>query len=476
MGKPEGKVAVITGGSSGLALASAKRFVEEGAYVFITGRRQEALDEAVKLIGRNVTGVRGDAANLDDAGFIRERQLRAVFSLVVPMVLFLALSSAGCARPAAQPAEPPPPKVSVAKVVYRDVTEWDEFTGRLEAVNTVAVRPRVAGYVSGVRFHEGAIVQRGDLLFQIDARPFQAEVDRLTAELARAKATVQRTNSEAQRAERLTAQDAMSREEHDRRASFAAEATAQVDATAAALRAAELNLEFTRVTAPITGRVSRAITTEGNLVSSGPGEATLMTTVVSLDPIYAVFDVDEQSFLRYGTLASAGKRANARENGLAIQMALAGDTDFPHAGKMNFLDNQLDADTGTIRARAVFANADRALTPGLFVRLRMPGTKAYDGALVRDDAIGTDLDKRYVLVVQNDQTIAQRPVTLGPVVDGLRIVRTGLSNGDVIVVNGLQRVRPGMKVDPQTVPMDPSASSGQGFPASAGAGAGAAGK
>ena len=390
------------------------------------------------------------------------------------VVLSLAAGAvaAGCARPAAQPAEPPPPKVSVAKVVYRDVTEWDEFTGRLEAVNTVSVRPRVSGYVSAVRFREGAIVRKGDLLFQIDPRPFQAEADRLKAELVRARATVQRTNSEAQRAERLTAQDAMSREENDRRASFAQEATAQVDAVAAALRAAELNLEFTRVAAPITGRVSRAVTTEGNLVSSGPGEATLMTTVVSLDPIYAVFDVDEQSFLRYGVLTSAGKRASAREAGLGIQMALAGEQDFPHAGKMNFLDNQVDPATGTIRARAVFTNGDSALTPGLFVRLRVPGTKSSGGTLVRDGAVGTDLDKRFVYVVGSDKTITQRAVTLGPNLDGLRLVRSGLANGDLIVVNGLQRVRPGMKVEPVTVPMEAPA---QGAPNAQGAtGAGGA--
>ncbi len=368
------------------------------------------------------------------------------------------MTAAGCARPAAQPAEPPPPKVSVSQVVFREVAEWDEFTGRLEAVNTVAVRPRVSGFVAAVRFREGAVVRRGDLLFQIDPRPFQAEVDRLKAEVVRARATVQRASSEAQRAERLTAQDAMSREEHDRRASFAQEAGAQVDAVAAALRAAELNLEFTRVTSPITGRVGRAVTTEGNLVSSGPGEATLMTTVVSLDPIYAVFDVDEQSFLRYGALASEGKRASAREAGLGIQMALAGDQDFPHAGKMNFLDNQVDPDTGTIRARAVFVNADATLTPGLFVRLRVPGTRSYGGALVRDAAIGTDLDKRFVYVVSADRTIVQRPVTLGPNLNGLRVVRTGLGNGDLIVVNGLQRVRPGMKVEPVTVPMEAQAS------------------
>jgi len=375
--------------------------------------------------------------------------------------LLAAITAAGCARPAAQPAEPPPPKVSVSQVVFRDLTEWDEFTGRLEAVNTVAVRPRVSGFVSAVRFREGAIVRRGDLLFQIDPRPFQAEVDRLKAEVVRARATVQRANSEAQRAERLTAQDAMSREEHDRRASFAQEAGAQVEAVAAALRAAELNLEFTRVTSPITGRVGRAVTTEGNLVSSGPGEATLMTTVVSLDPIYAVFDVDEQSFLRYGTLASEGKRASAREAGLGIQMALAGEQDFPHAGKMNFLDNQVDPATGTIRARAVFANGDSTLTPGLFVRLRVPGTRSYGGALVRDGAVGTDLDKRFVYVVGGDRTIAQRPVTLGPNINGLRVVRTGLANGDLIVVNGLQRVRPGMKVETEVVPMDAPPAAGQ---------------
>jgi multidrug efflux system membrane fusion protein len=370
------------------------------------------------------------------------------------LALVSALVASGCARPAAQPADPAPAKISVAAVLIRNVTEWDEFTGRLEAVNTVAVRPRVSGFVSAVRFHEGAVVGRGDLLFQIDPRPFQADVDRLNAELARAKATVERATSEAQRADRLAAQDAMSREEHDRRGSFAREAAAQVEAVAAALRAAQLNLEFTRVTAPIAGRVGRAIATEGNLVSSGPGEATLMATVVSLDPIYAAFDVDEQSFLRYNALARDGRRASARDSALPIQMALGGDEAFPHAGRMNFLDNQVDATTGTIRARAVFQNPAHSLTPGLFVRLRVPGTGNYTGALVRDSVVGTDLDKRYVLIVGKDNTIEQRPVTLGPNLDGLRVVRSGLSSGDLVVVNGLQRVRPGMKVEPVHVQMD----------------------
>lgn len=371
-------------------------------------------------------------------------------------LLFLSLSLvSACARPSAQqPAEPPPPKVTAAAVIAREVTEWDEFTGRLEAVNTVSVRPRVSGYVAAVRFQEGAIVKRGDLLFQIDPRPFQAEVDRLRAELVRARATVQRAGSELRRAERLAAENAMSHEEQERRASFAAESAAQVSAVEAGLRAAELNLEFTRVIAPIDGRVGRAIVTEGNLVSSGPGEATLLTTVVSIDPIYATFDADEQIFLRYAELAREGKRASARQNGLPIRMALASDQDFPRAGEMNFLDNQVDPATGTIRGRAIFRNQDRSLTPGLFVRLRLPGSGAYKAVLIQDRAVGTDLDKRFVLVVAPDKKVQYRAVTLGPLIDGLRLVRQGLQPGDVVVVNGLQRVRPGMQVEPQTVAMD----------------------
>src|SRR5438067_5490588 len=263
-----------------------------------------------------------------------------VFALLFPLLQ-------SCTRAAAQPASAPPsPKISVAEVVSRDVTEWDELTGRLEAVNSVAVRPRVSGFVAAIRFDEGAMVNKGDLLFEIDARPFQAEVDRLRAELARANATVQRATSELEHANRLSSEDAMSSEERDRRVAFAKETEAQVAAVQAALREAELNLEFTRVTAPIDGRVGRAIVTAGNLVSSGPGEATLLTTVVSLDPMYATFDTDEQTFLRYNELARQGKRASTRQNGVPIRMALASEEGFPHDGKLNFLDNQVNAATG----------------------------------------------------------------------------------------------------------------------------------
>jgi multidrug efflux system membrane fusion protein len=364
-----------------------------------------------------------------------------------------------CTRTAAQSAAPPLPRVTVTTVAPRDIAEWDEFTGRLEAVESVAVRPRVSGYIAAVRFDEGALVRRGTLLFQIDPRPFQAEVDRLRAELLRARATVRRAESELARAERLATENAISHEERDRRASFAEESTAQVTAVEAALRAAELNLEFTSVVAPIDGRVGRAIVTEGNLVSNGPGEATLLTTVVSLDPIYASFDADEQAYLRYSDLARAGKRASARQSGTPIRMALADDTDFPREGQLDFLDNHLDPATGTIRGRAVFRNEDRALTPGLFVRLRVPGREAYRGLLIEDRAVGTDLDKRFVYVVGPDQTIEYRAVTLGPILNGLRVIRDGLHDGDRVVISGLQRVRPGAKVQAVT---EPPAGSGLG--------------
>ena len=374
---------------------------------------------------------------------LNTRGLR-IAALLTPIACATIL--AGCVNTSAQPAPPPPPQVTVANVIERDVTEWDEFTGRLQAVDSVEIRPRVSGLVSAVRFSEGAMVRRGDPLFQIDPRPFQAEVDRLQAELTRARATVQRANSELERAERLRSENAISNEEHDRRAAFAQESAAQVAAVEAALRAAQLNLEFTQVTSPINGRVSRAIVTEGNLVSSGPGEATLLTTVVSLDPVYAYFDADEQIYLKY--TGGADKTRNRGSIDRHIRMALANEEGFPRDGQLDFLDNQLDGATGTIRARAVFRNTDGQLTPGLFVRLRLSGAGGYRGLLIQDRAVGTDLSKKFVYVVSPKHEIEYRPVTLGPIVDGLRVVRSGLKAGEPVVVNGLQRIRPGVKVEP----------------------------
>jgi multidrug efflux system membrane fusion protein len=266
---------------------------------------------------------------------------------------------------------------------------------------------------------------------------------------------VQRAASELERAKRLSSEDAMSSEERDRRVAFAKESAAQVSAVEAALRAAELNLEFTRVTSPIDGRAGRAIVTVGNLVSSGPAEATLLTTVVSLDPIYASFEADEQTFQSYVDLAREGKRASARATGLPIHMALASEEGFPHEGQLCFLDNQIDPSTGTIRGRTIFRNRDLSLTPGSFVRLRLPGRAAYRALLIQDRAIGTDLDKRYVYVA-TDSTIEYRAVQLGPIIDGLRVVRSGLKPGELVVINGLQRVRPGVRIDPVKEPMEAS--------------------
>lgn len=354
-----------------------------------------------------------------------------------------ALSVAGCTRVAAGGPPPGLPEVTVAHSVARDVTEWDEFTGRLEPVQSVAIRPRVSGLVSKVSFEEGSLVRQGQLLFQIDDRPFQAQVDRLRADLAQAKVTRDRTATEMQRADRLSSENAMPLEERERRTGAAAEAAAHVDAAAAGLRAAELDLEWTKVVSPIAGRAGRALVTRGNLVSGGQGEATLLTTVVSIDPMYATFDADEQTFLRYGDRVRQG----AGKGSLRIEMALANEEGFPHRGALQFLDNQLDASTGTIKGRAVFPNPDRGLTPGLFVRLRLPGTVTYKGVLVEDRAVGTDLDRRFVLVVGGDKKVESRTVTLGPLVDGLRVVRKGLAPGELVVVNGLQRVRPGAQVN-----------------------------
>jgi multidrug efflux system membrane fusion protein len=375
----------------------------------------------------------------------------------VGMLSVIAALPPACAQTSAQPAPPAAPSVVVAPAIAREVVEWDEFTGRIEPVRTVEVRPRVSGYVERVSFTEGSLVRAGQELFRIDARPFQAEVDRLRAEVARARVAVEQADVERARAERLREHDAIAIEAYESRVALSRETHAALSAAEAALRAAELQLEFTRVTAPIAGRVSRALVTEGNLVSSGPGDATLLTTVVSVDPVYAYFRADERILLRYLDGAETeGGRGQARQ-GLTtrpIRMAIASDEGFPREGRLDFFDNQLSADTGSIVGRAVFDNPDGDLVPGLFVRLRIAGTRAQTRVLIRDEAVGTDLDKSFVYVVGPDDTVEYRAVSLGPVVDGLRVVRGGLEPGERVVVSGLQRVRPGIGVTPEVVAMD----------------------
>jgi RND family efflux transporter MFP subunit len=355
----------------------------------------------------------------------------------------------------APPAAPPPPAVTVAPVLERPITEWDEFSGRLEAVNEVEIRPRVSGYIKRVAFAEGKEVPKGEVLFEIDPRPYEADLARAQAQLEQARTAAELAAREVARAEKLVNVQAISREEFDSRTSAAANGMASVRAAEAAVQTAQLNLEWTRVRSPIPGRVGRAEVTAGNLVQAGPPTATLLTNVVSLDPIYAYFEGDEQTYLKYIGLARAGTRPSSRDVRNPIYMGLANEVGFPHEGVVDFVDNQLNPQTGTIRARAVFSNKDRLFTPGLFARIKLVGSGRYRAALVQDRAIGTDQDKKFVLVLKPDTTVEYRAVELGRVVDGLRVVTSGLSEKDTIVINGLQRVRPGMKVTPTLAAMAP---------------------
>ncbi|HEX7061240.1 MAG TPA: efflux RND transporter periplasmic adaptor subunit [Woeseiaceae bacterium] len=358
----------------------------------------------------------------------------------------LLLMTAGCgqSRAGEEQAAPPPPQVSVARVAVRPLHEWQEFTGRLAAVKSVDVRPRVSGYIEAVGFAEGSRVEAGDLLFQIDPRPFKAEVERLEAERKRATAQLELATSNEQRAERLLAENAIAREEYESLSTARAIAAAELGAVQAALDAARLDLEFTTVEAPIAGRVSNALVTAGNLVDS----STLLTTLVSDDPIYAYFNADEQSYLDYIEGQDPAAARNAQ-----VYVGLINETGYPHEGRLDFLDNRVDPESGTIRGRAVLDNADGRFTPGLFVRLKLVSPAVSDVALVDDRAIGTDLDQKYVLVV-DDQNVAQyRGVETGPLVDDLRVVTKGLKAGDRVIVNGLQRVRPGVPVAPMQVAM-----------------------
>lgn len=351
----------------------------------------------------------------------------------------------GCVDSEAQeaPETKAPPEVTVAQVIARPLREWDEFTGRLEAVSSVDVRARVGGYIESVQFEEGSRVDKGDLLFQIDPRPYRAEVDRLTAERQRAQAQSELARANRDRAQRLLDQNAISREEYDRLSTESTAALANLGAVSSSLEAARLNLEFTHITAPIGGRVSRANITAGNLV----GSADLLTTLVSDDTVYAYFDTDEQTYLRY-----AG-RVSARPGDNPVFMGLVSDQGYPHEGRMNFIDNRLDPRTGTIRGRAVFDNKDGRLVPGLFARVRLIGGDSRERVLIDERAVGIDLGKKFVLVLKSDNSIEYRSITLGAAVDGLRLVDTGLASGEVIVVNGLQHAKPGQAVTPTRVAM-----------------------
>jgi RND family efflux transporter MFP subunit len=374
------------------------------------------------------------------------------WSLAAAIVLTSLLVGCGRSGGAAQ-APPPAPQVSVAAVVEKRVKDWDEFTGRFQAVETVEIRPRVSGYIDKVAFKEGGLVKQGDLLFVIDPRPYQAEYDRAAADLKRYKTALELARIESTRVVRLRESGAVSQEELDERTSTVAQAEANVAGAQAALEAASLNLSFTRVTSPVTGRVSRAEVTRGNLVTGGNNGGTLLSSVVSMDPIYLYFDGDEQAYLRYTQMARSGERTSSRDAPNPVHVGLANEEGFPHTGTVDFVDNQLNPQTGTIRARAVLANKDGLFTPGLFARVQLVGSDEYNAILIDDRAVNTDQSQKYVLLLGADNKVEYRKIKLGRVLDGLRIVREGLKPGDVIVVNGAQRVHPGLIVTPQRVTM-----------------------
>jgi len=347
--------------------------------------------------------------------------------------------------PALAPATP----VAVATLAASEVTTWDEFSGRLEAVERVDVRSRVAGAVKSTHFREGALVKAGDLLITIDPAPYAAEVDRADAQVVAAQARVSHAKSELERSQRLWDERAIARRELDERANALREADANLRAAQAALQSSKLNLDYTQVRAPVSGRVGRIEVTVGNLVAAGPG-APVLTTLVSISPIYASFDADEQIVTR----ALSVSRNAGRLDRIPVQMGTSASADTPFKGTLQLVDNQVDAKSGTVRVRAVFDNKDGSLLPGQFARIRMGQAKTSTALLINERAVGTDQNKKFVLVVDAQNKAAYREVTLGASVDGLRIVSAGLNPGERIVVNGLQRVRPGALLSPQAVPMD----------------------
>jgi RND family efflux transporter MFP subunit len=360
--------------------------------------------------------------------------------------LLLLMTACNQQQPTAAP--PPPPKVTVSQPISREVVEWEEYTGRLDAVESVEIRARVSGYLQSIHFKNGAIVKQGDLLFVIDPRPYQAELERAKAEVALANARLERASKDLARAQMLVRSRAVSEEEVDTRVSEQRQAQESVQAARAMVNVAQLNVEFTQVRAPISGRISRNLVSVGNLINGGTPQSTLLTTIVSLDPIYCYFDADERSYLRGIRQLRNGDRTNGRTSKQPVYVALADEEGFPHQGFIDFLDNRLDQNTGTITVRAVLPNPDLLLAPGLFARVRVPAGDKYKALMLPPEAVGSDLSQQFVFVVDAQNLVQYRKVTPGPLIDGWRVIRDGIQPDDWVIVKGVQRARTGAKVDP----------------------------
>jgi membrane fusion protein, multidrug efflux system len=346
----------------------------------------------------------------------------------------------------------PPPAVSVAKPVVKEITEYDDYIGRFEAVDQVDIRARVSGYIEKIEFQDGAIVKQGDLLFTIDQRPYRAVLEEAEGTLESAKARLEYSQTDLERAEALRKTNNISEQIFDQRRQALNTGRADVNRAEAALRRAKLDLEFTEIRAPISGRISRRLVSMGNLVNAND---TVLSNVVSLDPIHFYFDVDERSYLAYTKMAAAGTRPSSRTTANEVWVATTDEREATRTGHLDFVDNKIDAASGTIRGRAIFDNKDLSLTPGLFGRLRIAGSGRYNGVLVPDEALATDQDRRIVYVVGADNKVSPKAVRPGPRIDGYRVIREGLTGEETIVVNGVVRVRPGLQIDPKLTVLPP---------------------
>jgi RND family efflux transporter MFP subunit len=393
--------------------------------------------------------------------------MRGARRLAVPLAIATLVASCGERQ---QQGGPPPPAVTVAKPVKRTVFDYDEYVGRFTAINSVEVRARVSGYLEGLHFKDGQIVKQGDLLFTIDKRPFKNTLDQARANLVQAQSNQAFTESDYTRGQQLVRDKTITDQTFEQRAQAFRNAKASVSNNEAAVRQAELDMEFTELRAPVNGRIGDRRVSPGNLVTGGTGgNTTMLATIVSTDPIYFEFTFDEASYLRYERLATKGQDVASRNTSVPVALKLIDEGDFDHKGRMDFVDNVIDRSTGTIRGRAVFANPNEVFTPGMFARVRVPGSPPYEGLLVPDAAIGTEQARRYVVVIDEQDTARQKYVTLGQLTaDNLRVVKDGIGPDDRIVVSGLMQARPGQKVRPEeqgAKPAAPSAAGGSPPPA-----------
>jgi multidrug efflux system membrane fusion protein len=411
------------------------------------------------MIPSNILATGGRLALVRDSLSKRLARLPAV-TFQAGLVFVLALS--GCKKQVQQQQQGPLP-VNVITAIEKEVVEWDEFTGRIEAVESVEIRPRVSGYITEVHFKAGGMVKKGDLLFVIDPRPYQADLNRATANLEQAEAQVKLARIDFTRTQALRQKNVLSPEEFDQKAAALQQAEASGRSAKAAVEAAALNLDFTRITSPISGRVSNERVTVGNLVTAG-GNDTVLTTVVSVDPFYVYIDADENSLLKYLKLREEGTRKSAVDGQIPAFIELANETGFPHEGYIDFVDNRLDPNTGTQRARGVFKTWNERLAPGFFVRMRIPGAGKYQAVLIDDKVISSQQGVKYVFVIKADNTVEHRNIETAGIYEGKRIVKKGLKGGEMVVSTRLQMVQPGMAVQP--VPETPVAASAETNPPS----------